>query len=223
MSRGLLHFWVLFLFLGCGGPRPRPADEAPELVGVWYTTRPGDTVAAISARYHVPVEDIVELNDLGDPDHLEAGRALFLFGVDELLRRLPARPAAPGHPPRFAWPLPVGVLTSGFGARGGRMHQGIDIAVPLGTTVGAAADGTVIYSDDKQRGYGNLVIIRHDGGFVTVYAHNRRNLVDEGDQVRQGAPVAEVGNTGHSTGPHLHFEIRQDGEPIDPLIHLPAR
>ncbi len=206
----------------CGGSTRR-ADEAPELVGVWYTIEPGDTVASIARRYSVPVDDIVELNDLNDPDRIEPGQALFLFGIDELIRRLPPRKPPSGGTPRFRWPLETGVLTSGFGPRGGRTHQGIDIAVAPGTTVSAAADGTVIYSDDKQRGYGNLVILQHADGYVTVYAHNRRNLVDEGDEVRQGAPVAEVGSTGHSTGPHLHFEIRHAGEATDPLIYLPAR
>lgn len=71
----------------------------------------------------------------------------------------------------------------------------------------------MIYSDNGWRGYGNLVVLRHAGGYVTVYAHNRRNLVDEGEVVRQGAAIAEVGSTGHSTGPHCHFEIRIDGKP----------
>jgi lipoprotein NlpD len=214
--------WVI-ASSGCGGAARRSGDEVPELVGVWYTVERGDTVASISRRHHVPADDIIELNDLADPDRLEPGQVLFLYGIDELVRRLPPRKPVPGSPPAFVWPLDAGVLSSGFGPRGGRPHQGVDIAVPPGTQVKAAADGTVVYSDNKQRGYGNLVILQHAGGYVTVYAHNQRNLVDEGDEVRQGAPVAEVGSTGHSTGPHLHFEIRQGGEAVDPLIHLPAR
>ena len=101
--------------------------------------------------------------------------------------------------------------------------QGIDIAVKPGTPIHAVAAGTVIYSDNKQRGYGNLVIIEHKNRVVSVYAHNRRNLVDEGDSVRQGAPIAEVGNTGRSTGPHLHFELRVRGKAVNPLDYLPAR
>ncbi len=117
----------------------------------------------------------------------------------------------------------AGTLTSRYGPRGRRIHKGIDIGAKPGTPIYAAAAGTVVYSDDKQRGYGNLVILKHAGGWATVYAHNRRNLVDEGDTVRQGAPIAEVGSTGRSTGPHLHFEVRRRGKAVDPLKQLPKR
>ena len=103
------------------------------------------------------------------------------------------------------------------------MHRGIDLAAKPGTPIFAVADGVVVYSDNKQRGYGNLVIIDHGKGVLTVYAHNRRNLVDEGERVRQGARIAEVGNTGRSTGPHLHFELRVKGKAVNPLDYLPAK
>ncbi len=226
-GRLLLLLAVGGLVVACGArQRVDAPDDADELIGVWYAVEPGDTVVAIAAAHSVPIEDIVELNGLVDPDRLEVGQLLFLYGVDEALRRLPeaTRPeGAPNAPPRFAWPLAKGVVSSGFGWRGGRPHKGLDIAAQRGTAVLAAADGKVVYSDDKQRGYGNLVIMRHAGGYVTVYAHNRRNLVDVGDQVGQGSRVAEVGSTGRSTGPHLHFEIRVGKDAVDPLIHLPAR
>ncbi len=229
MTRSL----ALLLLLGCSaGPdwRSPPAPDAPELVGVWYTVEAGDTVSAIAERNKVPSEDIVELNGLVDPDRLQPGQPLFLYGIEEVLRRK-AKPVPPvstpekprGKAPKFAWPLRKGVISSGFGKRGRRMHKGLDIAAEPGTPILAAADGTVLYSDDKQRGYGNLVILEHAHGYVTVYAHNRRNLVDEGETVRQGAPIAEVGSTGRSTGPHLHFEIRRKNKAMDPLVHLPAR
>ncbi len=217
------------LVAGCGGEQQRlAAPDGPELVGVWYTVEAGDTVSRVAKRHQIPVSDVVELNGLVDPDRLERGQRLFLYGVDEVLRRHSSKSprAAGGHAskkPRFRWPIDGGKLTSGFGKRGRRMHKGVDIAAPLGTGVVAAAAGKVIYSDDKQRGYGNLVILHHADGYVTVYAHNRRNLVDEGETVRQGSRIAEVGSTGRSTGPHLHFEIRHDSKAIDPLARLPAR
>ena len=215
----------------CGGPYPskmEPRQPAPELIGRWYAVRPGDTVAKISTRFGVHSDDIIELNGLVQPDRLAVGQDLYLYGVGEIVRRAerknPSSPPRSGRaPPRFAWPTQKGIITSGFGPRGQRLHKGVDIAAASGTRVGAAADGRVIYSDNKQRGYGNLVIVRHKTGYVTVYAHNRRNLVDEGDLVRQGAHIAEVGQTGRSTGPHLHFEIRVDGKAVDPLVYLPAR
>ena len=121
---------------------------------------------------------------------------------------------------KWTWPV-EGVLTSGFGLRRGQMHTGIDIAAPLGTPITAAASGKVIYSDNKQRGYGNLIIIEHDSGFFSLYAHNKVNLVHENDRVRQGQVIARIGMSGRTTGAHLHFEIRYHKKPVDPLKLLP--
>ncbi len=219
---------LVALLAACGGePAWRTsAPEGPELVGVWYTVESGDSVARIAKVNKVAAVDIIELNGLVSPDRLEPGQVLFLYGVDELVRRLPeaTKPKRPkGKAPTFVWPIAKGVVSSGFGKRGRRMHKGLDLAAPAGTAVLAAAAGKVVYSNDQQRGYGNLVILSHAHGYVTVYAHNRRNLVDEGETVRQGARIAEVGSTGRSTGPHLHFEIRKKKKAVDPLIYLPAR
>jgi murein DD-endopeptidase MepM/ murein hydrolase activator NlpD len=217
--------------LGCGCGA-RPDSRAPdELVGRWYVVAAGDTVSAIASRHGVAQDDIIELNGLVDPDHLEVGQRLFLYGVEEVVRRLPKKSGAPTIPPKsggselpaLAWPMTEGVVSSGFGERWGRPHKGIDIAAPEGTPIYAAADGEVVFAEASDGGYGKLVIIEHPGGCLTVYAHNSRILVDEGQTVRQGAPIAEVGSTGRSTGPHLHFEIRIDANAVDPLIHLPAR
>jgi murein DD-endopeptidase MepM/ murein hydrolase activator NlpD len=121
--------------------------------------------------------------------------------------------------PPLAWPL-EGVLYGRYGVRAGKRHDGIDIAAPEGTPVRAAADGLVLYAGE-QAGYGAIVILRHDGGLVTLYAHNSKLLVEEGDRVRRGEPVARVGQTGRTTGPHLHFEVRQGTRPKNPLLFLP--
>lgn len=123
----------------------------------------------------------------------------------------------------YIWPA-RGVLTSGFGPRWGRMHQGIDIAAPVGTPVVASAAGTVIFAGWNSGGYGNLVKIWHDNGSVTYYAHNHRILVRENQQVEQGQLIAEMGSTGFSTGPHVHFEIRKrDRGPVNPMAFLPKQ
>ncbi len=127
---------------------------------------------------------------------------------------------APKNKVVFRWPV-EGVLTSGFGPRHGKMHTGIDISAPQGTPIVAAAAGTVIYSDNTQRGFGNMVLIQHDHGFYTVYAHNQFNSVHKGDRVRKGDVIGKVGQTGRTTGPHVHFEIRYHKQPIDPLEYLP--
>lgn len=231
LGHNTLIFFVLLL-TACGARRPRSTEDA-EMVGRWYTVAAGDTVDAIAKRFGVPQDDIVELNGLVDPDRLEVGQRLFLYGVEEVVRRLPRKAAArpePGEPtpastdaPSVAWPMTEGVLSSGYGERWGRPHKGIDIAAEEGTPVYAAADGEVVFADASKGGYGNLVILKHRAGWMTIYGHNSRILVDEGDHVRQGAAIAEVGSTGRSTGPHLHFEIRIDSEAVDPMIHLPAR
>jgi lipoprotein NlpD len=130
----------------------------------------------------------------------------------------PVLPTSRGGPP-LAWPL-KGVLYGRFGVRAGKRHDGIDIAAPEGTPVLAAAAGTVIYAGE-QPGYGAIVILRHEGGLVTLYAHNARLLVEEGARVKRGEPVARVGQTGRTTGPHLHFEVRDGTRPRNPLLFLP--
>jgi murein DD-endopeptidase MepM/ murein hydrolase activator NlpD len=131
-------------------------------------------------------------------------------------------------PQAIAKPTPnIGVVSSGFGPRRDpfdgvtRMHDGVDIAVPAGTPIAAAAGGKVIFSG-AAGGYGNMVEIAHDNGLVTRYAHTAANLVTVGDAVKLGQSIALVGNTGRSTGPHLHFEVRRDGKPVDPATLLGA-
>jgi murein DD-endopeptidase MepM/ murein hydrolase activator NlpD len=122
----------------------------------------------------------------------------------------------------YSWPA-AGKLTSRFGRRWGRMHKGIDIAGPVGTPINAAADGTVISAGWNSGGYGNLVEVKHSDGTTTRYGHNSRLSVSVGQTVRQGQQVAEMGSTGHSTGSHLHFEIRPTGgSAVNPIAHLPA-
>jgi murein DD-endopeptidase MepM/ murein hydrolase activator NlpD len=121
----------------------------------------------------------------------------------------------------YIWPS-RGILTSGYGWRWGRMHKGIDIAADVGTPVVAAAPGVVTYASWNDGGYGNLVEITHSDGSVTVYAHNDRILVREGQQVSQGDQISEMGSTGFSTGPHLHFEVHSPGQgAVDPIAFLP--
>jgi murein DD-endopeptidase MepM/ murein hydrolase activator NlpD len=118
----------------------------------------------------------------------------------------------------FVWPV-HGVLTSTYGWRWGRMHEGIDLAVPTGTPVVAAAAGTVIVAG-WMGGYGNLVVIDHGNGIATAYGHNSSVAVSYGQSVAQGQLISYSGSTGHSTGPHVHFEVRVNGSPVDPLGYL---
>jgi murein DD-endopeptidase MepM/ murein hydrolase activator NlpD len=112
----------------------------------------------------------------------------------------------------------TGVVTSGYGWRWGRLHEGIDIAAPIATPVRAAASGTVIYAG-VMSGYGNIIVIDHGGGLSTAYAHLSA-IYAGGGGVSQGQTIGSVGSTGHSTGPHLHFEVRVNGTAVDPLGYL---
>jgi murein DD-endopeptidase MepM/ murein hydrolase activator NlpD len=122
----------------------------------------------------------------------------------------------------FIWPA-RGVLTSGYGQRWGRPHRGIDIAAPIGTPVVAAAPGIIGYSGYNDGGFGYLVEIDHADGTMTRYAHNSRLLVKAGQQVSQGEQISEMGSTGFSTGPHVHFEVHPGGKgAVNPIAYLPT-
>jgi murein DD-endopeptidase MepM/ murein hydrolase activator NlpD len=118
----------------------------------------------------------------------------------------------------FIWPVNA-PITSPFGWRWGRMHEGVDLGAAYGSPIAAAAAGVVIYAG-WEGGYGNLVVIDHGGGLATAYGHQSRIAVSLGQSVAQGETIGYVGSTGHSTGPHLHFEVRVNGEAVDPLGYL---
>jgi murein DD-endopeptidase MepM/ murein hydrolase activator NlpD len=123
--------------------------------------------------------------------------------------------------PLFTWPV-SGKIVSTFGpAAGGTHNDGINISAPEGATVSAAESGVVAYAGNELRGFGNLLLVKHDGGWVTAYAHNQVLLVKKGDKVRRGQAIARVGSTGGVTGAQLHFELRSGTKAVDPLDHLP--
>jgi lipoprotein NlpD len=147
---------------------------------------------------------------------------------EEPPQRPPARPAPrPGKAsPRpvpatkglLDWPL-RGVLYGKFGKKGREPHDGIDLAAPANTPVKTAQEGTVLYAGEQQ-GYGLIVIVQHAEGLVTLYAHNRDLRVKTGQAVRRSQVIATVGESGRTSGPHLHFEVRVEGKPVDPLDYL---
>ena len=151
---------------------------------------------------------------LAEVEGLEAESAALAARIQAAQDASTAQPSSAG----LVWPV-NGPVTSGFGMRWGRMHTGIDIAVPAGTPVHASASGTIVYAG-WMTGYGYLVAIDHDGGLATAYAHNSQLLVSVGQNVSQGDVIALSGSTGHSTGPHVHFEVRVNGVPVDPLLYL---
>ncbi|MBU8897854.1 M23 family metallopeptidase [Corallococcus sp. M34] len=139
-------------------------------------------------------------------------------------RVLSGRPGSASARPRVAtqglldWPL-KGVLYGRFGKKGKEPHDGVDLAAPAGTPVKTAQEGTVLYAGE-QKGYGLIAIVEHSAQLITLYAHNRDLRVRTGQKVRRGQVIATVGESGKTSGPHLHFEVRVDGKPVEPLDYL---
>jgi murein DD-endopeptidase MepM/ murein hydrolase activator NlpD len=204
----------------------------------------GENLYRIALRYGVSVDEIVAQNHIDDPTHVPVGTRLTIpgegpaeseaadstgeaaeppagrsCGAPDDLRRISQRKARTEGDLTFEWPA-RGDLSTCFGERHSRPHEGIDIRMPEGTRIHAAEAGKVIYSG-RMGAYGNVVIVKHAGTWASVYAHNRENLVDKGEFVERGEVIAESGESGNATGPHLHFEIRRSEKPEDPLLYLP--
>ena len=222
-------FILLVVFLpGCAARAPVP--PAKRVQGIYHVIKPGENLFRIGKAYGLSYHYLARINRIRDASRIRAGQRIFVPGAT---RRLPVEiitPSesavsvslpSPAETAALGFFLPVhGKVNSGFGPRGASFHDGVDIGAAVGTPIRAIERGEVIYSD-RLRGYGNIVIIRHAEGFISVYAHNRNNLVHEGQRVARGEVIARVGSTGRVTGPHLHFEIRKNNTAQDPLLYLP--
>lgn len=187
-----------------------------------YTVKRGDTIYGIARLYGVSSQRLMRINGIVNPRHLLVGNVLRIPAGHHSGQAAGASLWDVPHASRqFRWPVTPPNVASGFGIRHGVMHEGIDIDAPVGTPVHAADDGVVIYSG-WLHGYGNVVIIRHSGGYATVYGHDKINLVRKGQHVARGQVIGEVGMTGRATGPNLHFEVRHDDLAQNPLAYLPA-
>ena len=198
---------------------------------MFHVVKPGENLFRIGKAYDVSLAELAKANRLKDASQIYVGQQLLIPGAHRQLpvdtiapletapgsRTLPPSADIGGDP--LLWPV-SGRINSNYGPRGSSFHDGIDIAAPEGTPIHAIERGEVIFSD-QLRGYGNIVILRHQGGMVSVYAHNQVNLVREGQPVSKGEVIAKVGSTGRVTGPHLHLEIRKNNAAQDPLRYLP--
>ena len=238
--RACLLSLVVFLALaaapGCGG-------RAPGGPGVIHHVQSGENLYRIGLRYGVTAKDVARANGIRDVTSLRVGQRLYIPGARRRMRasaaessrqpsttsggtadlsaaRNNARKAARQQTSlQFSWPV-RGRLSSKFGRRSGRPHEGIDIAAKRGTPIFSAESGRVIHSG-RLGSYGKVVIVKHTGRYRTVYAHASKLLVRKGEFVERGQKLAEVGSTGRSTGPHVHFEIRRSESPQNPLGFLP--
>jgi lipoprotein NlpD len=218
-----------------------PTASIPTPPG-YYRVKRGDTVLRIALDQGQSYRDIVRWNNLTDPNLIEVDQLLLVrppagkMTVKPLTADTPpaaqknadqrmtppadpkieaVKPDAPPPGIRLSWPAKGKVVEDFIDGK----NKGIDIAGKLGDPIQAASDGKVVYAGNSLRGYGNLVIVKHDNTYLTAYAHNRNLLVKEGDSVRKGQTIAEMGDT-DANSVRLHFELRVNGKPVDPLPFL---
>jgi murein DD-endopeptidase MepM/ murein hydrolase activator NlpD len=218
--------WVTIgIALGCAStPDARFSKDGS--AGLTHILQPGENLYRLSRFYGIPVDAIVRANDIDDVTQLKVGRRIWIPGAKRAPADKSLADASAGSAGRRAgdlkliWPV-SGKLSSRFGQRNGRGHDGIDIPAKPGTPIVAAAAGRVIHSGRGLGDYGRVVILKHEGYYSTVYAHNRRNRVGKGEFVEKGEVIGEVGSSGNASGPHVHFEVRRNRKPLDPLLFLP--
>lgn len=224
---------------------PRSVPKAPSQVPPAYRVRPGDTLFGIAWDHGLDYREVARWNGIRAPYRIYAGQALRLR-PHSAARAQSARPSKPSpsstvrHAPkakktlpratakppastgRLVWRWPVGGKVSSTFKPSDPLRKGIKISGREGTDIKAAERGRVVYSGSGLIGYGRLIIIKHNDNYLSAYGHNRELLVGEGDQVTKGQRIAAMGRAANGT-PLLHFEIRRDGRPVDPLRLLPKR
>ncbi|MFW5813998.1 MAG: peptidoglycan DD-metalloendopeptidase family protein [Spirochaetota bacterium] len=193
----------------------------PDRDGLFHAVQPNESLWSIAESYGVPLAGILDANDIGT-EVLDVGDTLFIPGAemdsDDYLLAIGEL---------FQWPVRSFSFTSGYGMRTDpitgewRMHSGIDLANATGTPILAARSGRIVHVEPNSGNYGNLIIIDHGDGFRSLYAHLSSFTVASGQWVNTGQTIGRIGNTGRSTGPHLHFSVIRNGRWEDPLKHLP--
>ncbi len=175
----------------------------------------------LSKKYNISERKIIEANK---DRAFVRGQWIFIPQEKGILRAFQTPGAgAPqvdinSYGKRFLWPVPSAhAVSSNYGGRWGRKHEGIDIPAVQGTPFLAVDDGIVVYSGQGIRAYGNLTVLAHKDGFFSVYAHAKKNYTQKGQKVYRGQVLGQVGRTGRATGPHLHFELRKESRALDPL------
>ena len=236
---GTLFLSTLLLVDSCSHKRVaterRPPRQEKKTVrkGVYHVVERHQTLYRICKTYKVDIHKVASINGIPDHSKIQTGQRIFIPGARKVLKveividdvaaeQVGAereRTKTVHKKMDFIWPV-EGKFTDLFEDNERERHQGIDISCSSGTPIKASSAGTVIYAGNTIRGYGNMIILRHSEEFVTVYAHNQVNLVEERDRIEKGQIIGEVGQTGRATGPHLHFEIRRNNKPVDPVLYL---
>ncbi|MGI9232537.1 MAG: peptidoglycan DD-metalloendopeptidase family protein [Woeseiaceae bacterium] len=227
MTSRIITFCCLALLIwGCGGTRWQDDSKT-------HIVRRGETLFSISWRYGKDPKDVARWNRLGDGSLIYPGQVIRIApssgtgsrsAGNSSSQNRPAKnplPAIPAEPsPTWVWPTP-GRINVGFGAKPGT-GTGVLIDGKLGQSIHAAAAGRVVYAGDGLIGYGQLIIVKHNNTYLSAYGYNASLLVKEGEQIGKGQRIATMGE-GPERKPRLHFEIRRNGQPIDPRPNLPSR
>ena len=232
----LVALLLLVLVVGCQSGGVAPVTTVGDR-GKFHEVQRGETLYSIAFSYGEDYRDVAKRNGISQPYTIYVGQKLKIFGNAVAKKRAPKRTTratrkdtpkpvpkvaarAPAPVSDWLWPLD-GEILDGF-SLSGKLNKGIDIAGSEGATVRAAADGVVVYAGGNLRGYGKLVIVKHNDRFLSAYGNNGQIRVKEGDKVKRGQAISEVGKTNADVS-MLHFEIRRDGKPENPLNHLPQR
>jgi len=204
----VLILLILLVFTSCSSVKS----------GHYVQVKESDTIDTLAKEFNLPKEKITEFNHgkvikPGDWVFIPLKRGL-LTQDNEPHAFDPNLYLRSGE---YLWPVPSSsTISSGFGTRWGRAHEGVDIPGKIGSHIVAAAEGVVVYSGSEIGGYGNITVLAHRNGLFTVYAHAKKNFTRQGQRVYRGQVIAQIGMTGRTYGPHLHFEMRKNGEAIDP-------
>ena len=214
--------------------KPEKVAAVGASAGERYTVRSGETLSGIAGRLEVGLSELAKANGIKPPYRVYAGQQLRVPGGGDAYRTTvvdlgnaetqPVRLATGKPPPLqgddFLWPVNGKVIGKFGPIDQWRRRDGIDIAAPRGAPVLAAQDGIVAYAGNGIHGYGEMILLRHDQGYITTYAHNASVLVEVGNVVRRGQVIARVGDSGKATQNMLHFELRKGRKPIDPETRL---
>lgn len=225
-----IYFTSVLLIHGCARHRVEIGKPSRiERQGVYHIVEKHQTLFRICKTYGADLKEVASLNGIADSSRIRAGQKIFIPGarrvlkvevlVEDVVEESDYQEKVVYKKPNFIWPV-EGRVRDGFDDTEGKRHMGLDVSAPSGTAIKASASGRVIYSGNTIRGYGNLIILRHSEEFVTIYAHNEVNLVEEGEWIEGGEVIGRVGQTGRATGPHLHFEIRRNNKAVDPVLFL---
>ena len=239
--RGVGLIALPFILLACADSahvivveRPQPPTEKINI----HWVSPGETLYAIAWRYNMDPERLARANGIRSPYRLNAGQQLTLILTTVPKARTPVvasqpsvvkkkKKSSPHVSKRFdgftAWQWPAkGNVSRRFSSKSNALHKGLDIRGKRGQSVYAANTGVVVYAGAGLPAYGKLLIVKHNETYLSAYAHNSQLLVNEGDKVKVGQQIAEMGKSG-TTYEHLHFEIRKKGVPVNPLTVLPSK